>query len=214
MALTEFWNKQVEIPLKVEIPLSDIGDFIKNQKDSLISTIKTHYKNYKDAANAQEAIRSQPPIKPPDDGPRYPATSANRPSAATMQGYKGYCGNNQKPSTQPIPIIDQYEIPLARNEDFVQIHPYPACSGTCYVGFERGNQIGQGIFKDIAGRSMKRMAPPDPAMLDRANDLLESTEEVGTHKLPANHSDIPPNFSMADQNFKEILDILYRNRRL
>lgn len=232
MALTELLNK------KLEIPIFDIGDFIKKQKESLISTIKTHHKNYVAAENAHKALKSQPPVKPPD-GPRYPATPANRPSADANMGYHGIHHLPPVPQKPEVPIIDRYEIPLAKPEDFVQINPPPALSGTTYypgqrmpeqqqqqqhinyyteqhngVNYVRGSAIGNGIFKDPFGRTIKRMEPADPALIEEANYLLETTEEMNTHKLPADHSDIPPNFTVVDPKFREILDIIYKNRRL
>lgn len=220
MALTEILNKKVEIPLIVEIPLSDIGDFIKKQKDSLVSTIKTYHKNYIAAANAQEAFKRRYPVKPPD-GPKRAPSPANSPSAATNPGYSSTQHRHRDPpqtQLQPkAPIIERFEIPLATKEDFVQIQAPPVMSGACYFGqgnrgneiFIRGNSIGNGIF--ITGN---RMPPPDPAMVSRANDLLETTEEIKSQKIPDSR-DIPANaVYLSPKELNEILDILYKNKRI
>lgn len=230
MMLKEFMNKKIEIPLKVEVPLSDIGDFIKKQKESLISTIKTYRKNYINAENALKAHRSQPPVKPPD-GTTRPRTPINYPSSATISGHSGTTTTGTFQPKQEIPeppVIERYEIPLATKDDFVQIHPGYGVSGTTYYPgqqmpsqpsriqngklhgsgiFIRGDSIGNGIFIS-SGKS-------DPALIDRANELLETTEDIKPQKLPDSR-DIPDSITIQSSSpeFKEILEILYKNKRI
>jgi hypothetical protein len=211
MALTELLNKKVEIPLRVQIPMSDIGDFIKEQKESLMSAINNHVKKYNTAKEAREARKSCPPVKPPD-GPKQPITPANRASADTNKGYYGTPINIKGSPASDIPTFERFEIPLATKEDFIPIHQPIACSGTINVGFgfSRGKQIGYGIFNSI-----QQMPPANPVMLEQVNRLLETTEEITPRKLPDSR-DIPDSITInsSSKEFKEILDILYKNKRI
>lgn len=241
------------LDLKIEIPISNIGEFIKKQKQSIIDTIKVRHDRAiieKAEKTAAEARKAYPPIRPPD-GPTLNQSTARQAVSGSLQGK---CAPGKPltplPGTENLDYFlkkDYFEIPLATPDDFVQISPQQAMSGTSYVSMEAppsatsaafyGGYVGidaqrspgmsaavyggydgvdertPGIFKDEAGRSIKRMPPPNRGIIDRANYLLETTREMPPRaKSPqeALRNLLPDGLSKMEM--KEIIDILIKSR--
>jgi hypothetical protein len=244
MALTTLFDS------KIEIPISNISEFIKKQKQGIIDTIKARHdriiieKAEKAAAEARKAL---PPIRPPD-GPTLDQKPVNRAVSGSIQG-KCVPGKplTPLPGTENIDYFlekDRFEIPLATPDDFVEISQ-PALSGASYISMNAppqamsaalyggyvgadvqnnpyGGYVGTsaqntpGIFKDPAGRSIKRMPPPNRGIIDRTNYLLETTREMPPRaKSPQEQLQNLISAGaggLSRKEMKEVIDILMKSR--